>query len=241
MELSIVIPILNEEKNIYLLIEKIKKNLKLKKFEIIFIDDNSSDKSREVIKSLIKDYKFIRYFNRSNKLRDLSKSCSLGISKSKFKNILIMDADLQHHPKYIPKMIKKMIKHSSDLVICNRKFYKRDKVYGLNFLRYITSILLIYLFNFISKTKTTDPMSGYFLFKKEIYEKSKNKMFMSGYKFLADLLANSHKQLNISHIFIDFYKRNDEKTKMNLKVIIILINFLISVFVSRLKLFKIIF
>ena len=66
-ELSLVIPILNEEKNINLLIHLIKKNLKLIKYEIIFVDDNSSDNSKKIILEFKKKNKFIKYFNRKKK------------------------------------------------------------------------------------------------------------------------------------------------------------------------------
>ena len=79
-ELSLVIPVLNEEKNIKLLINLIKKNLKTIKYEIIFIDDNSTDNSKKIIKEFEKKNKFIRYFNRKNKNRDLSKSCFISSS-----------------------------------------------------------------------------------------------------------------------------------------------------------------
>ena len=118
-KLSIVIPILNEEKNISNLIKKIKKYLKLYDFEIIFVDDNSNDKSKEILKKLKKKYLFFNPILRSNE-PDLSKSCFDGIKKSKFENILIMDGDLQHDPKYIPNMYNKYI----NIVNLKLKAYK---------------------------------------------------------------------------------------------------------------------
>ena len=97
---SIVLPVLNEEKNIKKLIFLLKKYLKNFKYEIIFVDDNSTDKTKTIINNYIS--KNIKYYLRiSNK--DLTLSCFLGILKSKYENIIIMDSDLQHHPKYYPK------------------------------------------------------------------------------------------------------------------------------------------
>ena len=60
-------------------------------------------------------------------------------------------------------------------------------------------------------------------------------MFLKGYKILADLLANTDKDTKISHIYIEFYKRNAGKTKMDLKIILILINFISSILLSKVK------
>ena len=97
-KVSIIIPALNEEKNIQLLTKKIFKNLKKIKFEIIFVDDNSNDQSKLVLFKLSNKYKVFNPIIRKKK-RDLTQSCFDGIKKSKYQNILIMDADLQHDPK----------------------------------------------------------------------------------------------------------------------------------------------
>ncbi len=234
MSLSIIIPVLNEEKNILKLFKLIKREV-LVKYEILFIDDNSIDNTKKIIFKIKKKNKFVKYFNRKKRIRDLSKSCKVGITKSRYDNILIMDADLQHHPKYIKKMMNNMIKNSSDIVIACRKFNQRKKVHGLNILRFISSKILIVLFNFISQIKSNDPMSGYFLFKKKIFYKSQKKMILKGYKILADLLANTDKDTKISHIYIDFYKRNAGKTKMDIKIILILVYFLSRILLSKIR------
>ena len=64
-KLSIVIPILNEEKNILPLTKKIKKYLKSYNFEIIFVDDNSTDRSKEILKKLKKEYLYFKPILRS--------------------------------------------------------------------------------------------------------------------------------------------------------------------------------
>ena len=81
---SIVIPVLNEEKNINKLIFLLKKYLKNFQYEIIFIDDNSTDNTKKKIYYFIS--KKIKYYLRK-KNRDLTLSCFLGIEKSKYENI----------------------------------------------------------------------------------------------------------------------------------------------------------
>ena len=76
-------------------------------------------------------------------------------------------------------------------------------------------------------------MSGFFLIKKELFQKSKNNMYLKGYKILADLLSNSYRNIKIEHIFIDFYKRYNGKTKMNIKIIYLLIKFLALIFFKK--------
>jgi len=90
---SIVIPTLNEAYNLVPVVLKINKYLKKNIYEIIIIDDNSSDGSKQVLSELKKKNRHLRFYIR-NKNPDLSQSCQLGFKKSKFNNIIVMDADL---------------------------------------------------------------------------------------------------------------------------------------------------
>ena len=67
--LSIVIPIYKEKKNIVELTNKIKKNLNFKNYEIIFVDDNSEDGTQEILKNLKKKYKNFNFIIRKKKER----------------------------------------------------------------------------------------------------------------------------------------------------------------------------
>ena len=219
-KLSLVIPILNEEKNIIPLTKKIIQNLKKIKYEIIFVDDGSIDNSQLKLKALKKKYKFFRPILR-NKKRDLTQSCFDGIRKSVYKNILIMDGDLQHDPKYVKKMLKIYNKYNLDIVVGSRKLL-HGKNQGLSEARRFASILLIYFFR-IFKVKTHDPMSGFFLFRKDIYFKNKKFFFGKGFKILADILINSKQYLKIKDVHINFNRRFNSESKMGLRVLLILI------------------
>ena len=221
-KLSLVIPILNEEKNIIPLTNQIIINLKKIKYEIIFVDDSSIDNSKQKLKKLKKKYKFFSPIFR-NKKRDLTQSCFDGIKNTKYDNVLIMDGDLQHNPKYIEKMFILFKKKDLDIVIASRKLlYGKNK--GLSEIRRFASIIVIHFFK-VFEIETKDPMSGFFLFKKEIYYKNKKYFFGEGFKILADFIINSKQKLMTRDLPIDFNRRYNSKSKMNLKILIILIKF----------------
>ena len=219
---SIIIPVLNEELNIIPLTNKIIKTLKKYKFEIIFVDDSSIDNSKKILNKLKLKYSFFKPIFRSTE-RDLTKSCFDGIKKSKYENILIMDGDLQHDPKFIPKMLDKYMKNNLDLVVGARKLYKPNNP-GLSETRRFASMMLIYFFSVLN-IETKDPMSGFFLFKKKIFIKNKKRYFGKGFKILADLIINSKPRLKTDDVYIDFKRRYQSKSKMNYKILLILINF----------------
>ena len=234
-ELSIVIPILNEAKNIQLLIpeiNKVKIKLKIKRFEVLLIDDNSQDNIKQVFNILKKKYKFLKLFIRKNKKKDLSKSCIFGFDKSSFKNILVMDGDFQHPPIYINKMYRLYIEKNYDFVIGSRDLMKR-KNYGLSKVRWLFSIILIFLINLLLGNKTKDPMSGFFIFKKKIFLDNKNKLFSSGYKILSDLIYSSKRSLKIKDIFIRFDRRTLGRSKMNFNILLILLLFIVTKFFKK--------
>ena len=120
--LSIIIPIYKERDNFKVLVDKIFINLKKtkinkKRYEVIFVDDNSKDGVYLIYSKIKKKYSGLKLFVRKAIKKDLSQSCIYGFKKSKFDKILVMDGDLQHDPNYIPIFVKKMISHNYDIVI----------------------------------------------------------------------------------------------------------------------------
>ena len=99
---SIVIPVYNEGKKLRILIPRIYKELKNIKFELIIVDDNSTDNTVKILKKFNK--KILNHIIRKSE-RDLSKSCILGFRKARYKNIIVMDGDLQHKPSDIKKFL----------------------------------------------------------------------------------------------------------------------------------------
>ena len=227
-EISIVIPILNETENIKLLIPEISKNikiLKIQKYEIILVDDNSEDQIELVVRKLRKKFKSLKLLIRRKKDKDLSKSCILGFEKSKYKNILVMDGDFQHHPKYILNLVKNINKTNCDIVVGARDLTSTKKT-KLSIFRLGSSFIATTFLNIALGKKTSDPLTGFFLFKKKIYKKNKKHLFAKGYKILADLIYSSKEKLNIIDVDINFSNRARGESKMSLKILIILISFI---------------
>ena len=229
MKFSIVIPVFNESKNLPLLINQIYKTLKFKKFELIIVDDNSTDETKYIMKKLKK--KNMKFFIRK-KDRDLAKSCFFGFEKSKYKNILVMDGDLQHKPIDILKLLKIYENKEADFVIGTRKLFEKKK-HNLGFLRLSASRLLILIVNFFLGGKTSDPMSGFFIFKKKIFVDNKNKLFNKGYKILMDLIYIDNKKRVIFDVGINFDTRKKGRSKMNLKILVYLINMIFYKFYGK--------
>ena len=162
-------------------IKKVKEETNIKKFELILVDDNSTDNSHEVLKNLQHKNSFLRYFIR-RKNRDLSQSCFVGFNKSLYENIIVMDGDLQHPPRYIKKLLKLYFYNKADIVIGSRNLLKK-KGPGLSFFRYLSSIFIIKIINFFLDNKTSDPLSGFFVFKKKLYAKNKKNYLAEDTKF----------------------------------------------------------
>ena len=117
-KICVIIPVYNEEKNIQKLFMKIKK-LKIK-FDILYIEDNSTDNTRAEILKLVKKNKYIKYIFRKRKkgIGSAHKEAIKWCYKKKYQKILSMDADGTHDPKYIPALLKNS--NNYDMVITSR-------------------------------------------------------------------------------------------------------------------------
>ena len=226
---TIVIPVYNEAKNLQILVPKIYKVLKNIKFELIIVDDNSRDDTSKILKKFKK--KNLHHLLRKKK-RDLSKSCIDGFKKAKYKDIVVMDGDLQHKPSDLKKILNIFYKYNTDVVVGTRDLFA-DKEHNLNFLRLIASRTLILIVNILLGRKTSDPMSGFFMFKKKIFIKSQEKLIKKGYKILLDLLYVKDQKIKVIDVNINFDSRMKGRSKMSLKILFNLVYMILKKFVSE--------
>ncbi len=143
----IIVPVYNEEGNIKPLIKNIFKYLKKNK-SILFIDDNSKDRTRIEIQECQKKYKNIFLKVRRYKLGigSAHKFALKWAYKKKYEIIITMDCDGTHHPKYISQMINILIKKKFDIVSTNR-FLKKNSLSGWSKWRKVLTTLRFKVIN----------------------------------------------------------------------------------------------
>ena len=135
MLLSIISPTYNEADNIIKFVNSIELILKKYDYEIIFVDDNSSDKTHEIIKNLSSKKPNVRCLRRIGR-RGLSGACIEGIHAANSTYIAVIDCDLQHDEKLLVKMLDNFKENNDlDLIIGSRYVDKGESKNGFSFIR----------------------------------------------------------------------------------------------------------
>ena len=193
--LTIIVPTLNEVENIEHFILRIAEVLKKSNYQILFVDDNSTDGTIEEIIRYKRKYKNIELIVRIGR-RGLSGACIEGILNSKSTYVAIMDCDLQHDERLLKKMLNEFKNHNNlDLVIGSRHVEEGDSKKGFSYIRNLGSRYAIKLTQKLLRIKVNDPMSGFFMAKKSSIFSLLNKLQPNGFKILADILATNRGDL----------------------------------------------
>ena len=219
-DLTIIIPTLNEEESIPILLEKINKHVP--KTNVIVADDGSTDKTKELTETFDAGID-VFFLDRTNeKIHGLTVSVLNAIKSCKTSMFLVMDGDLQHPPDKITAFYE-LLKKDNDLV-----GGRRIKVLGKWPLhRRLMSIIAsvagkISLF-IRKRNRVKDIMSGFFASKtelwKEILEEKENEFTLEGYKVLFDFLKIYPSKLKISHVDYVFGIRGHGESKISSKII----------------------
>ncbi|MEA1925875.1 MAG: glycosyltransferase family 2 protein [Patescibacteria group bacterium] len=220
MLLTIILPTFNEKENINPLLDRLFDSLRIANYnyEILFVDD-SSDNTPDVIKQRISKNPNIRLIHRSKEERTgLATAFIKGFQKAKGKYICCMDSDLQHPPEVVPELLEKATGDNADIVVATR-YAKGGSAEGLGSLktlygvyRRVVSIGMKYFTQiiFIPTRKTTDPLGGFFLFKKELL--SDMVLEPRGFKILVEILMRTQHG-EVSEIPYKFLVREDNESK----------------------------
>lgn len=206
----------NEKNNIAPLVKKIRAAMSSEpyEYEVIFADD-STDDTEEEITYFVNKYSNIKYSRCPGE--GLSAAFISVFKKAKGKYIVCMDADLQHPPALLPKLIEKL-QTGAQMSIASRyipggsneglgKFWS---IYGIY--RRLISMSMSYLTRilFIPIRKTTDPMTGFFAFKKELIKDVK--LEGTGFKILVEVLMRTNPK-DVVEVPLKFQERQNEESK----------------------------
>jgi len=165
--LSIIIPTYNEKDNITTLIKEIFSILKRDdiQVQVVIVDDNSPDGTAKIAKELAGRYN-VKVIEREGKL-GLASAVMDGVKETDSEIIGVMDADLSHDPKVLPKMVDAILRQKNELVVGSR-YIKNGKIENWPLKRRIISwVAVLMAFPF---TRIKDRTSGYFLFRREVIE-----------------------------------------------------------------------
>lgn len=190
LKLSVVLPTYNEGENIQKMIKSLSELLDTvlrENYELIVVDDNSSDQTWRLALELVPEYPQLRVMRRTQE-KGLSTAVLRGWQVAQGEMLAVIDADLQHPPEVILKLIEK-IETGADLAVASRHV-KGGGVSEWNWLRRILSrgaqmLGLLILPEVISRL--SDPMSGYFIVRRSAI--AGIKMSPIGYKILIEVTA----------------------------------------------------
>ncbi|CAH1406054.1 unnamed protein product [Nezara viridula] len=214
---SILLPTYNERENLPIIIWLIDQYLRKKdyNFEIIIIDDGSPDGTLEVAKELQKIYgeDVILLRPREKKL-GLGTAYVHGIKHASGNFIIIMDSDLSHHPKFIPKFIEKQKEGNFD-VISGSRYINGGGVSGWDFKRKLVSRGANFLTQLLLRPGASDLTGSFRLYKKDVLEKLISSCISKGYVFQMEMIIRA-RQFNytIGEVPITFVDRVYGESKL---------------------------
>jgi dolichol-phosphate mannosyltransferase len=209
-DLSLVIPTYNERDNIAPLVEKINASLAGCDYEIVFIDDNSRDGTAEAVRALEGFYP-VRVVVRLDK-RGLASAVVDGIDLAESDVVGVMDADLQHPPEVLPRLLA-AIRNGAEIAVASR-YIKGGGCVNWGLGRKITSRVAGLIAHFFLPVtgRVHDPMSGCFMLRKSVV--SGASLAPTGYKILLEILVRG-KYEQVTEVPYLFYTRQKGESKLN--------------------------
>ena len=223
--ISIVIPTINEEKNIGKTLIKINTISELSKAEVIIVDDNSEDKTLDIVKSFKKKIN-IKIVKNKKKL-GLGYALNKGFKISKNPFVMFIDADLSVTRNDIIKLYNYREQNS---IVIGSRYLKNSRIFGASKLKVYLSFYLNYITSKIFNLPVIDLSHSFRIISKKISIKSKN---FSHPGFFWELTINANRRKKkIKEIPISFYDRKygiskNSSVKMVRSVIISYFNLLI--------------
>lgn len=212
-ELSVVIPTFNERDNVEVLYRRLEATLSGIFWEVVFVDDNSPDGTWEVVRRLAQQDGRVRCIRRIGR-RGLSGACIEGILSSSAPFTAVMDADLQHDETQLPKMLSLLRSGQAELVVGSR-YIEGYRAEGFNKQRAGASAFATEVAKQVLRVRIADPMSGFFMIRRDRFEQLAPKLSVHGFKILLDIVATARGELRTAEIPYTFGARQHGESKLD--------------------------
>jgi dolichol-phosphate mannosyltransferase len=212
-QLSVVIPTFNERDNVVTLFRRLEKTLAGIPFEAVFVDDNSPDGTWQILRALSREDSRVRCIRRIGR-RGLSGACIEGILASSAPCAAVIDADLQHDETQLPKMLALLQGGEFDLVVGSR-YIEGGSADSFNRQRAGASALATEVAKRTLRVEIADPMSGFFMIRRDRFEELAPQLSTQGFKILLDVVATAHGALRVKEIPYTFSSRLHGESKLD--------------------------
>jgi dolichol-phosphate mannosyltransferase len=214
--LSIVVPTFKERGNVAELVRRLDAALAGIAWEAIFVDDNSPDGTAAAVKDIAARDPRVRCLRRVGR-RGLAGACIEGMLSSAAPFVAVIDADLQHDEKVLPAMLAKLTSGEADMVAATR-YVAGGSAASLSGSRGVISVLGTELTNRLVGTPLSDPMSGFFMMRRERFDEIAPRLSPAGFKILLDIAATAGTRLRIAEQPYSFGARFDGESKFNAQI-----------------------
>ena len=216
-EISIIIPSYNERDNMAPLVDSIRTALSDVAWEMIVVDDDSPDGTFDEVARLARDEPRLRCL-RSVGRRGLSTAVIEGALVANGAVVAVMDADFQHDERILLPMYEKLISTDADLVVASR-YAQGGGVGGWDAGRARMSDWATRIAKLLVGGQTSDPMSGFFMVRREVFAREIYDLSQQGYKILLDLIASAQTRLRIEEVPYVFRSRQAGESKIDAMVL----------------------
>jgi dolichol-phosphate mannosyltransferase len=210
---SVVVPTFNERDNVGALYRKLDAALEGLSWEVIFVDDNSPDLTWDAVRALARQDSRVRCVRRIGR-RGLSGACIEGILASSAPFAAVMDADLQHDETQLPNMLRLLQSGEAELVVGSR-YIEGGSADSFDRQRAGASALATGVARRVLGVRIADPMSGFFMIRRDRFEALAPQLSTQGFKILLDIVATAHGELRTVEVPYTFGSRLHGESKLD--------------------------
>jgi dolichol-phosphate mannosyltransferase len=212
-EVSVIVPTFNERENIAELTMRIGASLRGCAWEVIYVDDDSPDGTAAFARELANRDSRVRCIQRIGR-RGLSSACVEGMLASSAPYLAVIDGDLQHDERLLAQMLAELKAGDLDIVVGSR-YTAGGGTGDWSAARVQLSKMGMRLSRVLVPEALTDPMSGFFMMRRPVFENTVRRLSTIGWKILMDLFASSAQPLRFKELPYNFRLRQAGDSKLD--------------------------